>query len=70
MTTKSIQSLIGLAVVRYAVRGGAADEVEDPAEIEARKQEAFRAGVASIVDDLNYEFFDSFHRCDQSTRHA
>jgi len=59
MTTKSQSLIVSLLFATLCVVAHA-DEVEDPAEIEARKQEAFRAGVASIVDDLNYEFFDSF----------
>jgi tetratricopeptide (TPR) repeat protein len=59
MTTK-IQSLMVSLLFATLCVVAHADEVEDPAEIEARKQEAFRAGVASIVNDLNYEFFDSF----------
>ncbi len=59
MSTR-IQSLIASLLFATLCVVAHADEVEDPAEIEARKQEAFQAGVASIVDDLNYEFFDSF----------
>lgn len=36
------------------------DDAEEAAEIEARKQDAFREGVASIVSDLNYQYFDGF----------
>jgi tetratricopeptide (TPR) repeat protein len=59
MTTK-IQSLMVSLLFATLCVVAHADEVEDPAEIEARKQEAFRAGVASIVNDLNYGFFDRF----------
>jgi len=59
MSTR-IQSLIASLLFATLCVVAHADEVEDPAEIEARKQEAFQAGAASIVDDLNYEFFDSF----------
>ena len=59
MTTK-IQSLIVPLIFSVLCAGAIADEVEDPAVVEARKQEAFRAGVVSIVNDLNYEFYDSF----------
>lgn len=59
MTTK-IQSLIVSLIFTALCVGALADEAEDAAEVEARKQEAFRAGVASIVDDLNFEYFDSF----------
>jgi hypothetical protein len=37
-----------------------ADEVEDPAVVEARKQEAFRAGFTSLVNDLNQQYYSSF----------
>ena len=59
MSTR-IQSLIASLLFATLCVVAHADEVEDPAEIEARKQEAFQAGVVSIVDNLNYEFFDSF----------
>jgi hypothetical protein len=59
MTTK-IQSLIVSLILAVLSMGTLADEAEDAAEVEARKQEAFRTGIASIVDDLNFEFFDSF----------
>jgi hypothetical protein len=59
MTTK-IQSMIVSLIFSVLCVGALADEAEDAAEIEARKQEAFRAGVTSIVNDLNFEYFDSF----------
>jgi len=59
MTTK-IQSLIVSLIFTVLSVGAFADEAEDAAEVEARKQEAFRAGVASIVNDLNFEYFDGF----------
>ena len=59
MTTK-IQSLIVSLIFSVLCVGALADEAEDAAEVEARKQEAFRAGVASIVNDLNLENFDGF----------
>jgi|GEM_PF-965416 len=59
MTTK-IQSLIVSLFFTMLCVAALADEVEDAEKAEARKQEAFRAGVASIVNDLNFEFFDSF----------
>jgi len=59
MTTK-FQSLIVSLFFTMLCVAALADEVEDAEKAEARKQEAFRAGVASIVNDLNYEFFDSF----------
>ena len=37
-----------------------ADEGEDPAVVEARKQEAFRAGFTSLVNDLNQQYYSSF----------
>jgi hypothetical protein len=37
-----------------------ADEAEDRAAEEARKQEAFRAGFASLVNDLNQQYYTSF----------
>jgi hypothetical protein len=37
-----------------------ADEREDPAVVEARKQEAFRAGFTSLVNDLNQQYYSSF----------
>lgn len=33
---------------------------EDPARVEAEKQEAFRAGFTSLVDDLNRQYYASF----------
>ena len=59
MTTK-IQSLIVSLIFTVLSVGAFADEAEDAAEVEARKQEAFRAVVASIVNDLNFEYFDGF----------
>ena len=59
MTTK-IQSLIVSLFFTMLCVGALADEAEDAAQAEARKQEAFRAGVASIVNDLNVEYFDGF----------
>jgi len=59
MTTK-IQSLIVSLIFTVLSVGAFADEAEDAAQVEARKQEAFRAGVASIVNDLNFEYFDGF----------
>ena len=59
MTTK-IQSLIVSLFFTMLCVGALADETEDAAQAEARKQEAFRAGVASIVNDLNSGFFDNF----------
>ena len=59
MTTK-IQSLIVSLIFTVLSVGAIADEAEDAAEVEARKQKAFRAGVASIVNDLNFEYFDGF----------
>lgn len=59
MTTK-IQSLIVSLIFTVLSVGAFADEAEDAAEVEARKQKAFRAGVASIVNDLNFEYFDGF----------
>lgn len=37
-----------------------ADEAEDPAQVEARKQEAFRTGFASLVNDLNQQYYAGF----------
>lgn len=37
-----------------------ADEVEDRAAEEARKQEALRAGFASLVNDLNQQYYTGF----------
>lgn len=37
-----------------------ADDAEDAAKEELKKQEAFRAGFSSIVNDLNDQNFDSF----------
>ncbi len=37
-----------------------ADEADDRAATEARKQEAFRAGFASLVNDLNQQYYTSF----------
>lgn len=37
-----------------------ADEVDDRAAEEARKQEAFRASFASLVNDLNQQYYTSF----------
>lgn len=45
-----------LAIVAPAV----ADEAEDAAAIEARKQEAFREGFASLVGDLNQQYTRNF----------
>jgi len=59
MTTK-IQSLIVSLFFTMLCVGALADEAEDAAQAEARKQEAFRADVASIVNDLNVEYFDGF----------
>lgn len=59
MTTR-VQSLVVSLFFTMLCAGVLADEAEDAAQAEARKQEAFRAGVASTVSDLNYGFFDSF----------
>ncbi len=59
MTTK-IQWLIVSLFLAAPCAVAFADEVEDAAEAEARKQEAFRVGIASIVDDLSYDWFDNF----------
>jgi len=56
----NIQGLIVSLIFSALCVGAHADEAEDAAEVEARKQDAFRTGVASIVDDLNFEYFDSF----------
>ena len=37
-----------------------ADEVEDPAVVEARKQEAFQDGFSALVNDLNRQYTGSF----------
>ena len=37
-----------------------ADEVDDPAAVEARKQAAFQAGFAALVNDLNRQYTGSF----------
>jgi hypothetical protein len=37
-----------------------ADDAEDAAAIEARKQEAFRGGFASLINDLNQQYTGSF----------
>ncbi|MEJ2127515.1 MAG: hypothetical protein P8X81_01580 [Woeseiaceae bacterium] len=39
-----------------------ADDAEEAAKAEARKQEAFREGVESLVGDLNYQYYDAFIR--------
>ena len=56
----NIQGLIISLFFTMLCTGALADEAEDAAQAEARKQEAFRTGVASIVDDLNSGLFDSF----------
>jgi hypothetical protein len=56
----NIQGLIVSLIFSALCVGAHADEAEDAAEVEARKQDAFLTGVASIVDDLNFEYFDSF----------
>lgn len=58
--TTNIQSLIISLFFTMLCAAAFADEAEDAAQAEARKQEAFRAGVVSIVNDLNYGVFDSF----------
>lgn len=37
-----------------------ANAEEDPAAIEARKQDAFRSGFTSLVNDLNQQYYSSF----------
>ena len=39
-----------------------ADDAEEAAKAEARKQEAFREGMDSLVSDLNYQYYDAFIR--------
>jgi hypothetical protein len=59
MTSRRLYALLWtllLAVVAPVV----ADEVEDPAAVEARKQEAFRAGFSALVTDLNRQYTGSF----------
>ena len=58
--TTNIQSLIISLFFTMLCAAAFADEAEDAAQAEARKQEAFRAGVVSIVNDLNFGVFDSF----------
>jgi hypothetical protein len=58
--TTNIQGLIISLFFTMLCAGALADEAEDAAQAEARKQEAFRTGVASIVNDLNSGLFDSF----------
>lgn len=47
-----LASLVAMPVV--------GDELEEARREEARKQEAFRAGFAKLVNDLNYEYYDRF----------
>jgi hypothetical protein len=54
-----------LFLTLFAAPAAYADETQDiekAEQEEARKQEAFKAGVASIVNDLNQHYFDGFVR--------
>jgi hypothetical protein len=54
-----------LFLTLFAAPAAYADDTQDiekAEQEEARKQEAFKAGVASIVNDLNQHYFDGFVR--------
>ena len=61
MTTRRLHAVLWtilLAVIAPVL----ADDADDAAATEARKQEAFRAGFASLVNDLNQQYAGSFVR--------
>lgn len=57
MRSRGLQAWL-LPLLLVAVAPVTADE--DPAQVEARKQQAFRAGFAVLVDDLNRQYYGSF----------
>lgn len=54
--TRRLQLLPAILMLVIAVPV-LADEIDDRAAIEARKQEAFRSGFARLVDDMNQQYF-------------
>ena len=61
MKLHGLSTLVLLCVAIFA--GPAfADDAEEAAKEEARKQQAFRDGVAKLVSDLNYQYYDGFVR--------
>ncbi len=61
MTTRRLHAVLWtilLAVIAPVL----ADDADDAAAVEAGKQEAFRAGFASLVNDLNQQYAGSFVR--------
>jgi hypothetical protein len=59
MISRSLQTLLGIIVLMVCSLASA-DDAEEAARTEARKQEAFRAGVAAFVDDLNRQDYEQF----------
>ncbi len=59
MKARQLQALLWTILLALAAPV-LANEAEDPEAIEARKQEAFRAGFASLVNDLNQQYYSSF----------
>lgn len=54
--------IASLACVAFAAAPAMADDREEAEQAEARKQEAFREGMASLVSDLNLQYYDAFVR--------
>ncbi|MDJ0813993.1 MAG: hypothetical protein QNJ23_09695 [Woeseiaceae bacterium] len=59
MTIRVLHGLLWL-ILLVAVTPVLADEAEDRAKVEARKQEAFRIGFTLLIDDLNNQYTGSF----------
>ena len=59
MKSQRLQTLLWTLLLAIAAPV-LANEAEDPAVIEARKQEAFRAGFASLIGDLNQQYYGRF----------
>jgi len=55
-------SALGVLCVLFVAVPLYADDAEEAAKEEARRQEAFREGVDSLVSDLNYKYYDAFIR--------
>lgn len=59
MTTRRLHAVLW-TILLAMVAPVFADDAEDPAAIEARKQEAFRAGFAALINDLNQQYTGNF----------
>lgn len=59
MKTRLLHLLLGACLV-VSWASSFAQDVEDRAQVEARKQEAFRGGFTALVGDLNRQSFDRF----------